>query len=268
MRLWTFSVVLLLAVMLRIASAQEAPSTQATATTQPLTATQLLSLTQVQKSFDDLASDEPDVREKARSILLGLSRDQLPALRDIVRGSNPLAPAQAAALHDIVIHVFLAGEPYDGQGVGFMGVMLPRERADLIVGGGNPDNNPADDEDETDAGVLVQDCMPGFCGFRYLRPGDIITALQTGPATFMRTTSQMGLIMEISKRPPGSALTLRVIRRGRMINVTMILSERPKIADVFDQSGVTVDQWKNERIQIAREYWETVFLPLLGGNVS
>jgi hypothetical protein len=268
-----------MAAMSRIAVAQETPSTQpaeSTATTQPIQPTPPQSIAQIQKSFDDLASTEPQVREAARMELLGLSRDQLPALREIVRTSNPLAPAQAAALHDIVVHVFLAGEPYDGQGLGFMGVMLPRERPDLIaIAGGDIAGG---DDNDPDTGVLVQDCMPGFCGFRYLRPGDVITAMQIagqagqgeqgGQNVFMRTTSQLGLITEISKHAPGSPLKLRLVRQGRLIDVTIVLSERPKIADVFDQTGVTVDQWRNERMQLAREYWETVFLPLLGGNVS
>jgi hypothetical protein len=261
MKLWLFSVVLFVA-MTGIAIAEESPSTQPAAPAVPAATQPTASNTQMQGWFDDLASTEPVVRENARMELLGLSRDQLPALRVIVQNSHPIVPAQSAALHDIVTHVFLSGERYElAEGLqrqGFLGVMLTRDQnliAPLDIDG-NVDE---------DAGVLVQDCMPGFCGFRYLRPGDLIMALQTGPDEFMRTTTQSGLISTISSLPPAAPLTLRLVRQGQLISVTLPLSERPRVAD---QNTLMVEEWRSARIKMAIQYWETFFLPLLGGHVS
>jgi hypothetical protein len=69
-------------------------------------------LAQMPRLFADLSAAEPAVREAARSALMGMSRQDLPAFEKLVRDNVPLAPAQAAVLREIVTHVFLAGEEY------------------------------------------------------------------------------------------------------------------------------------------------------------
>src|SRR5438093_165236 len=65
---------------------------------------------EIRQCFADLASRDADKREDARIKLMGLKRDDLRALATLVGQSRPLAAAQAAALQEIVTHVFLAGE--------------------------------------------------------------------------------------------------------------------------------------------------------------
>src|SRR5438552_2860499 len=80
-------------------------------TTQPAaTAPATQPVAVIQKWFDDLASSEPGARDAARIALLGMARADLETLHHVVKRSAPLAPAQATVLHDIVTHVFLAGE--------------------------------------------------------------------------------------------------------------------------------------------------------------
>src|SRR4051812_46373868 len=75
-------------------------------TTQPAQPAQ--SIAQIEKWFDNLASSEPQVRDDARTKLLGLGKIDLDTLREVVRRSVPLAPSQSGVLHDIVVHVYLA----------------------------------------------------------------------------------------------------------------------------------------------------------------
>ena len=66
--------------------------------------------------FAQLASMDDAKRDDARTGLMGLTRDDLPSLRALVDESRPLAAAQVAALHEIVLQLFLSGEPYENSG--------------------------------------------------------------------------------------------------------------------------------------------------------
>src|SRR5258708_2183625 len=72
----------------------------------------------------DLASPEDAKREEARTNLMGLSREDLPRLRALVEENRPVAAAQAAALHEIVVQIYLSEEPYeqDFPLTGFLGL--------------------------------------------------------------------------------------------------------------------------------------------------
>src|SRR5438045_6545092 len=108
--------------------------------------------------FGDLANRDPAVREKARSNLMGLKRDDLRALRNVVKESRPLAPSQAIVLRDVVMHVFLTGEAYAGnRRSGFLGVQLV---SNFPVGDGTEPPEP---------GVVVVHRMPGVCAVRALQ---------------------------------------------------------------------------------------------------
>ena len=235
------------------------PFSLAQFTTQPAAAPASQPVAQIQKWFDDLASAEPAAREEARVALLGLGRDDLEGLRDVVQKSTPLAPAQATALHEIVVHVYLAGETYPGDPQkGFLGVMLARERGGII---GIPDELEA-----SGAGVLILDCMPGFCGFRWLRPGDLITGVLTaagGPQP-MRISSKEELIDLVKATGPATKLQLQVLRQGRVMQIAIPLDARPLAADVLPGP----EEWLNDRQTQAEEYWRKTFVPVAGGTLS
>src|SRR6187455_503030 len=68
--------------------------------------------TRIQRWLDDLTDKQSAVRDKARTQLMGLSVDGLGELREAIDRSRPLSPAQAAVLHDVVIHAYInASEP-------------------------------------------------------------------------------------------------------------------------------------------------------------
>src|SRR5262245_26254866 len=166
--------------------AQDAHS--APPTSSPSAATQPVTL--IQKCFDELASTEPAVRDDARITLMGLTRADLEMLRDVVQNSRPLAPAQSAVLHEIVTHVYLAhdrlmaerdGEPPQG----FLGVVLDP-----------PDGGVQPNIDGT--GVYIYQCMPGYCSFRWLRSGDIITGISLDGAKTIDVTKTDELINNVS----------------------------------------------------------------------
>src|SRR5439155_13577264 len=82
-------------------------------------------LTPMRQWFADLDDSDATVRELARMKLMGMQRRDLPAFQKLVQDSRPLAPAQAAVLRQLVIHVYLAGEEYDTTGTqGFLGVRM------------------------------------------------------------------------------------------------------------------------------------------------
>jgi hypothetical protein len=248
MRLLLLSVVVVAVVGLSISTLRA----DDVATTQP--SDPAPSLTQIQKWFDDLANTEPARRDVARSGLLGLGRQDLPELLEVVRRSTPLAPAQATVLHDVVTHVWLSGEAYPSNlRAGFLGVMLQRDRSGLPM---------VDGVDPSSSGVLILDCMPGFCGFRSLRPGDIVVgAIFAEP---VRISTRDELVQAVSATPPGKSLRLQVLRHGRVAEIPVQVNARPLAAD--DPAGP--DQFLNERQVKAEEYWRTNFLPVSGGVLS
>jgi hypothetical protein len=127
------------------------------------------SSTQIPTWFADLANRDAKVRDQARYNLMGITRDDLATLRQLVQKNRPLAPSQAVALRDIVMQVYLAGEtyqPFPGSS-GFLGVVYQGTVSNLA-----PD--PPDDELR---GVVVINRMPGFCSFRALQDGDVIVGV-------------------------------------------------------------------------------------------
>ena len=72
--------------------------------------------------------------------------------------------SQAAVLYDIVMHVHMAGEPYQAAETmgGFLGL---RETRDWT----------------SPPGVAITTRIPGFCAYRMLREGDVIVGIEEFP---------------------------------------------------------------------------------------
>src|SRR5688500_9245070 len=168
-------IVLLIAMTASVApAAPAAPATQPT--TQPKTQSPVAAQ-QLTAWFAELGDPDADVRAAAFSKLLGLSRDDLAGLRTVVEAARPVSPAQGAALHDVVIHVYLGGEPFDAdRESGFLGVRSLQPDLDALHLGGEPALGQ-------DGGVPVGERLPGFCGFRGLRGGDVILGIVAPRAT-------------------------------------------------------------------------------------
>ena len=216
-------------------------------TTQPVTS--------VQRWFDELAHTESGERAEERTALLGLKRTDLETLREVVRKSAPLAPAQAAVLHDIVVHVYLSGEHYEGDPTaGFLGVRRAEDR-------GLPLPDVVDQSGPV--GALINECLPGFCGYRWLRPGDLVSGILVGDE-MQRVPTWEDLVSAVSTTPPGKTLQLRVVRQGREVKVSLQLNAKPLVA----ADKTATEQWLGQRTNDAEEYWKKTFVPVTGEVLS
>jgi hypothetical protein len=237
----------------------DAPATGGTAGA-PTTAPATRPVGRVQALFEQLLAAESGVRERARVELMGLSRDDLETLRHVVQTSGPPTAQQAAVLHDIVVHVFLATDPYEASRppAGFLGVRLPMDPA----GGIALPEDTALKVGDPDTGVPIAEAIPGFCGFRHLQAGDVVLGVDAPQWT--RTPNSPELIDAISQTPPGRKITLHVLRQGRVMQIALRLSARPRVANDPLATKLFID----DRQQRAEEYWHDRFSPLLDRGMS
>jgi C-terminal processing protease CtpA/Prc len=221
---------------------------------------------QITTWFKDLANPDQAVRQKARVQLMGISREDLAKLRTIVEKSRPLAPSQAAALHDIVEQVFLAGEPYPEfpNRPGFLGVRFENPVYMVLQGNG---------EQQENSGVVVAACIPGFCANQFLQSGDVIVGVNAAAMTPIRTKED--LMQSIGDASAGDEVRLQVLRGGQEVEATIKLNARPLWAPQAARPIVqpappfvgappkTTDDEIRDRERKADEYWDREFAPLL-----
>ena len=243
-------------VSLVVLAAFAAPAALAAPATQPATRPTTQSTSpgaQLGTWFAELADPDADVRASALTKLLSISRADLDALRAVVEQAKPVAPAQAAALHDVIVHVYLSGDPFEADpNAGFLGVRPLREDAFEALQLGN---DPA-----ADVGVPVGERLPGFCGFQGLRGGDVILGVLGPRAT--RLARWMELRDYVSRSAPGETLTFEVLRQGRVMKVPIKLDPRPLAAT--DNINLTrMGDLLAERAARAEAYWAKVFKPLI-----
>jgi hypothetical protein len=200
---------------------------------------------EIRQWLSDLGNSDAAVRESARDKLMGLKREDLPALAQAARDAKPLLPSQVANLHEVVRQVFLAGEPYDQTDAGFLGVGLAPQ--DEIVRVREPDSQ----EPRARLGVRVVSRWPGFAGYRWLRDGDVVVKVREFPDTAGGRTE---FPVRVRARKPETTLTLEVLRQGRIIPVKITLSARPKGDD-----EMAIANMMQQRAQQAEDYWNTTF---------
>jgi hypothetical protein len=230
-----------------------------TPATQPATrpATTLPADSPIRAWFTSLASPDGTQRDEAETRLMGLTRDDLPGLRALVEQSRPLAPAQVAALHDIVVQVYLSGEPYvsDSNG-GFLGLRWV--------------NDPIRLEEAPGIGVPVDVRLIGFPSFQMLREGDLILGVLVQPKQPLQQLPNMAtptlplLQAAISQAGANRQVILEVLRQGQTIRVPLRLMPRPKLQESPD----VIESFSTERKQKGEAYWAKEFLPLLRPGVS
>ena len=248
--------------------ADEPPATRPSTTTWSTTRPATLPTSTIQNWFNDLAASDAAERERAFAALLGLTRADLPSLRSVVEQSRPLAPSQAAALHDVVTHAYLSGETYDANPrSGFLGLLQPVVDAVDV-----PDAAAAAGEDagvvaelrRARTGVPIEYRLPGFCAFRELREGDIILGITAPVPRRLRDWNELSIT--VMTFPAGETVSFEVLREGRVRTVPIRLDARPVIPNAIENI------WTNEilpaRELMAEEYWATHFLPLVEERVS
>jgi hypothetical protein len=216
--------------------------------------------------FAQLASIDDAKRDEARTSLMGLTRDDLPALRKLVDESRPLAAAQVAALHEIVLQLYLSGEPYevDASPVDLAGLPTsPGGFLGLVSG--------SEGYGSSRLGVPVERRIPGFASFRVLRDGDLILAIIFNPDVPLfalpnvRTSNFEIFKQAIAGVGPNRDVTLEILRQGQRIRVTTQLGARPAIANHPQEQ---VEEYFAQRLQKAENYWQQELLPLLKAGIS
>lgn len=195
--------------------------------------------------FAELASPDGEVRNEAMVNLMGLRADDLPALRKLVEETRPLAPEQFVALKQIVIHDFLAGEPYDArEGAGFLGIHLPGL--------------------SEDADAIVVNRLPGFIGERMLRDGDVILRILEQPQVEIRRGGD--LTTALSRFSAGQLVHLQILRQGHVIRVPVRLDPQP--LEVSATNRDLMDDFLFRRLERAQKYWDKHFADLVEETVS
>ncbi len=199
----------------------------------------------IREWFNGLSDDDPAIREQACRLLLTLTRRDLPLLRAVVKERQPLMPAESEALRDIVTQIYLSEETYEGdQSHGFVGVIFDVEQQfeELPIGG-----------------VEVRQRMPGFCASRYLQDGDLILSVGNPPTVAIR--SHVDMTREVSRNSAGTPVTFLLLRRGRIIQLPVILDAKP--SDLSPEQPSTIATFLAERQANAEKYWEAEFEPLI-----
>ena len=212
--------------------------------------------------FSKLADRDPGVRDQARSDLMGLSRADLPLLRKYVQEHRPLAPSQAAALREIVVQVFMAGESYAANNAhGFLGVTLSEGGIGLPAA-----PEAVDPSAPPPIGVIVTDRLPGLCAYRMLSNGDVIIGIAEHPETPIRSVD--ALRSAISDCQGGQTIHLEVFRGGRVVNLPVTLSPRPIEVELNPSNPDFFPRERQRRADIADDYWQREFAPLVDNGVS
>lgn len=197
----------------------------------------------------DLADPDPAVRDHARVALMGLHREDLPILRDVVAAEQPLLPGQITALRDVVEQVFMSGEDYaPASGRPFLGLRWEPSLAD---------------EASTAPGVIVEERIPGFTAYRMLENGDIILKILNKPEVDCRFRGQF--VAAVATMSPGETMRLRVLRRGKIQVISVRLEPAPEeiLANPTDY-----ETWVYRREQKAVDYWHKELAPLLDVQAS
>ncbi len=188
-----------------------------------------------------LASADPAIRELAEQELMGLKRSDLPALREAALSQRPLGPGQVVALHEVVMQVFLAGEPFAANldESGFLGVSFGSD--DVL--------RPTEE-------IRVVARIPGFPGFQYLQTGDVVVKLPDWPNLAVRHPDDV--IEAIKHLDPGNVVRLGIVRHGRYATVSIPLDFRPvELPRSMTESEFA--PWVDARKARADEYWESEF---------
>ncbi len=202
----------------------------------------------IAKWFWQLGDADPQVREAASVNLMGLRPEDLPQLQKLVAESLPLPPAQATVLRQIVEQIYLAGESYKATpGQGFLGIQTMRTTVKM--------DSALDDHPFF--AIVVYRRVPGFCGARALRDGDVILGVIERPN--LDLTDVRDFSTAVREIGPRQLIHLQVLRHGQVREVPVTLDPRPMDIDI----DTAIDAMVEMREAKFREYWEQSFGPLL-----
>jgi S1-C subfamily serine protease len=228
-------------VIVAVPSTREAPNAPSKLT--PRAAADLL---------DGLGSTDPAQRERSMQGLLSLRRPDLPILHEAARSVAPVLPELLEPLRSAVSHIYLTGEPYDAIAtMGFLGITLNP----ISIPVGEPPERRLGAGELPVQGIAVTNRLPGVAGYEFLQEGDVILAVD-GRGMFRGTDD---FATAVRGRQPGTVVTMRLLRGGRVIDVSIPLSPRPVGMDQIN----ALDVLRNQRDNRASTYWETVWAPVV-----
>lgn len=227
-------------------------ATQPAATTQPVAAADPPAGL-MRQWFTELASDDSNQRDHAQLQLLGLPRSSLDRLRSLVQENRPLPPAQVAALHEIVMHVFLSGEDYPANPeMGSLGVY--------------PDESPFDVNNTERIGVRIDHRIPGFPAYQFLKDGDLVLGIRAGPDAPVQLTPTFSILAQVvGTVGVRQEISLDVLRQGQRMRIDVPL--RPRLV-ILDPAGGGLLRFVADWRQKGEDYWQREFVPLVRPGVS
>jgi hypothetical protein len=188
-----------------------------------------------------MGNEDSAVRDAARLALMDLRAVDLPALREAVRASRPMLPAQKEALREIVVHVYARGQDYVPDRRGFLGISWATRA----------------EEDQANPPIVIQR-LPGFAAYRAFADGDLL--IRMASPRVVEFTSRSSVALSIGSCLPGDEVEIDVLRGGRVIRVKVTLDAWP--AGLEPQSFSAVRAAEGER------YFEKHFAPLLDDSLS
>lgn len=190
----------------------------------------------------ELGAPEPDVREAARRNLLNLTPADLGTLRAIVAEGAANLPCQAAALYDVVRHVYLTGEQVtrSNERLSFLGLRL------FQIG----------TLGEAPLGMTFERRLMGFPAFAAFEEGDVLISVEELPDSYLTSMASLSYVRE--RIPPGTLVHFRVLRDDRFVSVPITLAATPAPESQTDAAVAA-------RQQRAEDYWEQQFAGLLEG---
>src|SRR5205809_7851338 len=134
---------------------------------------------------------------------------------------------------------------------GFLGVMLENMFQPIGPLEASPDNDAT--------GVLIQDGVPGYCGYRFLHVGDVVMGVISNEQ-IIRTSLDVELRQTVQAIGPRRPITLQLLRQGKVIRVTFALDLPPNLPGLGKNA---VEEFRNRRHEKAEVYWENAFGLLL-----
>src|SRR5207248_485051 len=108
-------------------------------------------------------------------------------------------------------------------------------------------------------GILISQRLPGFAGFRYFSPGDIVLAIELDPVV---RTQKVDVFREVIGRHPAQSLTLQVLRRGKLIKLTLKPDLWPAMvpeAGIQTSTAAAIEEMRQPREEAAEAYWKENF---------
>ncbi len=222
-------------------------ATQPSANRLPATSPSNAAIARLSRLIVNLGDESVSRREVARDALMQLRPVDLDDLRAAAVAEEPLGAEQTAALQDVVAQVYLSGLPYPHSPRGFIGVVLAAV--------------PAITENRVVViePVRIEGRLPGFGAYGSLLDGDLILALDD-PASPLR--GKIDFTNRVANVAAGEAIAMRVLRQGRVIDVSVVVNHRPLVADVAG-GQMTIADFQRQRQDRADAYWREHFAPIV-----